>query len=321
MSFNYENSVGILGIGSYYPNKVLTNEEISNKNEKTNSKWIVENLGIHERRILNEDEFVSDMAYNAANKAIQDANIDKEDIDLLILSTSTPDKLAPSTAMITSKKLCIKIPAFDINAVCGGFIYAIQIASNFVSTSKYKNVLVISADAYSKITNWEDRNCVFFGDGAGAVIISKIKNSWIDTEIYGDPFGFDGAYGDSFSCDLNKKFLMNPSLVYKFATQSIPTAINKILNKHKINKESIKWIIPHQPGHRILYKTSEILDFPTEKIVFNMKHFANTASASIPMALDSIYKSKKLVNGDMILMPSVGSGWVWGVSLLKYFKQ
>lgn len=308
------NNIGIIGIGSYVPKKVLTNEDIDLLGNNTNSDWTREKLGIEERRVV-EDEVPSDLAYNAAIVAITDAGITKDDIDLIIVATSSPDRISPSTAIIMAKRLDIKRPAFDINAVCTGFVYGLQMASSLISTKQYKNILLIGADAYSRITDWNRRDCVFFGDGAGAVILSEVENGWISTDLYGDANG-----KEAFTCHHSGKFQMDGKAVYDFGTSVLPSTIKNSLEKLNISKEDISWIIPHQPGHRVLLKTAEILDFPVDKIVFNMTKFANTAGASIPMALDSLYKKNKIKNGDIIVMPAIGSGWTYGVSILKYIK-
>ena len=310
-------NVGIKGIGSYTPAKTVTNEDIESLNVGTTSEWIFKNLGIRSRRNVT-DELPSDLAHQAALNAIADASLDKEDIDLIIVATSSPDRIAPSTACITANKLDLKRPAFDINAVCGGFVYGMQLATNLVSTGQYNNILLIGADAYSKNTDWSTRSCVFFGDGAGAVVISKMEGTWVDTDLYGDGTGTETAPGDSFTCYHGENFNMNASAVYEFATKVLPDSIKRMMDKHSLKNEDINLMIPHQPGHRVLFKTSEILDFPLEKVIFNMANFANTAGASIPMALDRAYRGEKIKNGDILIMPAVGSGWVWGVTLLKY---
>lgn len=308
------NNIGIIGIGSYVPKKILTNEDIDLLGNDTNSDWTKEKLGIEERRIV-EDEVPSDLAYHAAVDAIKDAGISKDDIDLIIVATSSPDRISPSTAIIMAKRLDIKKPAFDINAVCTGFVYGLQMASSLINTKQYKNILLIGADAYSRITDWKRRDCVFFGDGAGAVILSEVERGWISTDLYGDANG-----KEAFTCHHSDKFQMDGKAVYDFGTNVLPSTIKSSLKKLNIPKEDVSWIIPHQPGHKVLLKTAEILDFPVDKIVFNMTKFANTAGASIPMALDSLYKNNKIKNGDIIVMPAIGSGWTYGVSILKYIK-
>ena len=308
------NNIGIIGIGSYVPKKILTNEDIDLLGNDTNSDWTKEKLGIEERRIV-EDEVPSDLAYHAAVSAIKDAGITKDDIDLIIVATSSPDRISPSTAIIMAKRLDVKKPAFDINAVCTGFVYGLQMASSLISTKQYKNILLIGADAYSRITDWKRRDCVFFGDGAGAVILSEVESGWISTDLYGDANG-----KEAFTCHHSGKFQMDGKAVYDFGTNVLPSTIKSSLEKLNIPKEDVNWIVPHQPGHRVLLKTAEILDFPVHKIVFNMTKFANTAGASIPMALDNLYKNNKIKNGDIIVMPAIGSGWTYGVTILKYIK-
>ena len=308
------NNIGIIGIGSHTPEKVLTNEDIDLVCDGTSSEWTKEKLGIEERRIV-ENELPSDLAYHAAINAIKDAGISKEDIDLIIVATSSPDRISPSTAIIMAKRLDIQKPAFDVNAVCTGFVYGLQMASSLIGTKQYRNILLIGADAYSRITDWEKRDCVFFGDGAGAVILSEVENGWISTELFGDANG-----KEAFTCYHSGKFQMDGKAVYNFGTTVLPTTIKNSLENLDISKENVDWIVPHQPGHRVLLKTAETLDFPVEKIVFNMKKFANTAAASIPMALDSLYKENNIKNGDIIVMPAIGSGWTYGVSILKYIK-
>jgi 3-oxoacyl-[acyl-carrier-protein] synthase-3 len=308
------NNIGIIGIGSYVPKKVLTNEDIDLLGSDTNSNWTKEKLGIEERRVV-EDELPSDLAYHAAVEAIEDAGIDKNDIDLIIVATSSPDRISPSTAIIMAKRLDIKKPAFDINAVCTGFVYGLQMASTLINTKQYKNILLIGADAYSRITDWNRRDCVFFGDGAGAVILSEVENGWMSTDLYGDANG-----KEAFTCHHSGKFQMDGKAVYEFGTSVLPSTIKSSLEKLNLSNDDVNWIVPHQPGHRVLLKTAEILNFPTDRIVFNMTKFANTAGASIPMALDSLYKKDKIKSGDIIVMPAIGSGWTYGVSILKYIK-
>jgi 3-oxoacyl-[acyl-carrier-protein] synthase-3 len=308
------NNIGIIGIGSYVPEKRVTNEDIDQLNIGTKSAWTKEKLGIEERRIV-QNELPSDLAYHAAKEAIKDANIDKEDIDLIIVATSSPDRISPSTAIITAKRLNVKKPAFDINAVCTGFVYGLQMASTLISTKQYKNILLIGSDAYSRITDWNKRDCVFFGDGAGAVILSEVEGSWINTDLFGDANG-----KEAFTCHHSGTFKMDGKAVYDFGTSVLPEMVGKSLKNLNIPKEDVSWVVPHQPGHRVLLKTAEILDIPVEKIVFNMTKFANTAGASIPMALDVLYKKNKIKNGDIIVMPAIGSGWTYGVSILKYVK-
>lgn len=308
------NNIGIIGIGSYAPDKIVTNEEIELLNIGTNSEWIFKKIGIKKRHIVN-NELSSDLGYYAALNAINDSNLDKKDIDLIIVSTSSPDKISPSTASIISNKLDIKCPTFDINSVCSGFIYGLQISVNLIKTNEYKNILLIATETYSKITDWTNRNCVFFGDGAGAVIIAKNKNNTINTKIFGDGDGYD-----VFSCDHGKTFIMDGKRVFNFATEILPKTIKNFLEENKLRNNDISWIIPHQPSYKILDKTAKILQISTNKIVYNMENFGNTASASIPMALDNLYKNNLIKNNNILVLPAIGSGWTWGVSIIKYYR-
>ena len=308
-------NVGIKGIGSYVPKKILTNEDIDLFNIGTDSKWTKYKLGIEERH-LTEDEQTSDLAYQSSLKAIVDAKIDKKDVDLIILATSSSDRISPSTACIMASKLNIICPAFDINAVCSGFIYGMQLATNLISNGQYKNILLVASETYSKITNWKFRNCVFFGDGAGAVIISKTNGGWINTDIYGNGIG-----KDIFTCYHGETFQMNGKAVFDFATNILPYTIKNSLENLNLSINDVSWLIPHQPSIHVLIKTAKILNLPIEKVVMNMTKYGNTAGASIPMALDVLYSKNKIKNDDILVMPAVGSGWTWGVSVIKYFKE
>jgi 3-oxoacyl-[acyl-carrier-protein] synthase-3 len=307
-------NVGIKGIGSFTPNTIITNEDIDKLDIGTDANWTKEKLGIEERHVI-FDGCTSDLAYEASLNAIMDAGIMISDVDLIILATSSPDRISPSTASITANKLGIKCPAFDINAVCSGFVYGMQLSTNLIISKQYKNILLIGAETYSKITDWGDRNCVFFGDGAGAVIISKMDNNWVYTDIYGDGIG-----NEIFTCHHGDTFKMNGKAVYDFATQILPQTILDTLKSVDLTVSDISWIVPHQPSINVLRKTANILNLPIEKVVLNMTKFGNCAGASIPMALDKLYKESKIENGNILVMPAVGSGWTWGVSILKYYK-
>ena len=305
-------NVGIIGIGSYVPPRVVTNEDIDASGIGTNAEWTKEKLGIEERHIATL-EVSSDLAYEASLRAIKDAGLIRADIDLIILATSSPDRISPSTACIMAERLDVKCPAFDINAVCSGFVYGLQLASNLIANGQYKNILLVAAETYSHITDWNDRNCVFFGDGAGAVVVSEVNGGWISTDIFSD-----GKGKENFTCYHGEKFQMNGKAVYEFGTTILPKTIKDSLLKIGMSPENISWIIPHQPSIHILKKTAEILNIPVNRVMLNMHNFANTAGASIPMALDALYRKNSLKNNDILVMPAVGSGWTWGVAIIKY---
>lgn len=307
--------IGILGIGSHTPKKTVSNYDIEQLGIGSNDNWTKKQLGIHKRQITTSKEMPSDLGFESALKAIKDAKIDKNEIDLIIVATSSPDRISPSTACLIQKKLDIYCPAFDINAVCSGFVYGIQLATNLISTKQYKKILLIGTEAYSKITNWKNRDCVFFGDGSGSVVIGETEKGWIATNIFSD-----GKGTENFTCHIGESFKMDGKSVFDFAVSVLPKAIEDIIQELNMNMDDIDWVIPHQPSHKIMIKTAEILKIPLEKIVFNMRDFGNTAGASIPMALDKLYREGKIKNGQILVMPAVGSGMTWGVSVIKYNK-
>ena len=321
-------NVKIIGTGSYVPEKVITNEYLENKID-TNSKWIYENLGIEERRICDKNQTTSDIAYIAAKNALDNAQIKSSEIDLIILATATPDRKAPSTAAIVQNKLnAFNAAAFDVAAVCSGFLYAISIANQYIATGTYKNVLIIGVDTFSKITDWTKRDAVFFGDGAGAAILSNsISDGFLSTRIYTDTsnnmFGFTIPGGGS-EIPLNENnlqqqyFQMNGRSVYDTAIVALPKAINQVLQDANLSIEDIDYMIPHQPSIRILQKTAELVGLPWEKVMTNMNKYANTSGGTVPILLDEINRSGILKPGKNILFAAVGSGWTYGASILKW---
>jgi 3-oxoacyl-[acyl-carrier-protein] synthase-3 len=332
MSNNIIRSVKITGTGSYAPERIVKNQELADRLATTDD-WIFENLGIRERRIAAADEFTSDLAFKAAKRAIEHASLDAKDIDLVIIATATPDRLAPSTACIVQEKLgAFNAAAFDINAVCSGFLYAFAIGSQFIAAGMYQNVLVIGADTFSKITNWEDRSCVFFGDGAGAVVLSHTENGkgLLAVDLYADgkgKFNFTVPAGgselpatvDTVTKGLHK-FQMNGRAVYNTATKVLPEAITKVLERCSLTVGDVNFLIPHQPSIRILKKTAELLGLPFEKVKTNMEHYANTSGGTIPILLDEVNRSGVLKEGDVLVFAAVGSGWTWGAAAMKWVK-
>ena len=328
---NIIRSVKIVGTGSYAPKQIITNQDLADKFTSTTAEWIFDNLGIKERHIASANEFTSDLAFEAARKALENASLKPEQLDLIIVATATPDRLAPSTACIVQEKLGAKnAAAFDINAVCSGFLYAFAIGSQFIAAGMYRNVMVIGADTFSKITNWEDRSCVFFGDGAGATILSNAgkDEGLISVDLYADgtgKFNFTvPAGGSEMPSTLNTVneglhyFQMNGKAVYETATRVLPEAINNVLKRSNLNISDVDYLIPHQPSIRILKKTAEILGLPFEKVKTNMDRYANTSGGTIPILLDEVNRSGDLKRGDTIVLAAVGSGWTWGAAVLKW---
>lgn len=306
------NNVTIKGTGSFIPPKILTNKELE-KSVKTSDSWIYENLGIKERHI--SEVLPSNLGYEASLLAIEDANILKDDIDLIIVATSSPDRISPSTACIIHEKLNLtrNIPAFDINAVCTGFIYGLTLAASLIQSGTYENILLIGTETYSRITDWSNRNCVFFGDGAGAVVIGHSKNGWIATELYAD-----GKGKEIFTVPIGGTFSMNGKEVFKQAVEVLPDSIIYILQLYNINISEIDMLVPHQPNINILKETSKKIGLPVEKVKLLMHKYANLAGASIPVGLDECKREGTIKKGNKILLSAVGSGWTWGSAIINY---
>lgn len=322
-------NVKIIGTGSYVPETIYTNEYLETI-VPTSAQWIYENLGIKERRVAAPDQATSDLAAKAGKRALEDAGLKSEDVDLIIVATSTPDRKAPSTAAFVQHKLkANNAAAFDLTAVCSGFLFGMSVASQFIASGAYNNVLVIGADTFSKITDWTRRDAVFFGDGAGAAVVSSanVTEGFLAYRLYTDTtnemLGFTIPGGGSeiplHAENMNEQyFQMNGKAVFESATHALPKAINQVLEDTGLNIEDIDVMIPHQPSIRILQKTAEIIGLPFEKVMTNMDKYANTSGATIPILLDELNKSGKLIKGNIILFAAVGSGWTYGASIIKW---
>jgi 3-oxoacyl-[acyl-carrier-protein] synthase-3 len=305
--------VKIEGAGSYVPIQILTNEDLS-KMYNTNESWPEQYLGIKQRHWVTE-ELSSDLGYKAALSAIENSKLELKDIDLMIVATSSPDKISPSTACIIAEKLKIDCPCFDINSVCTGFLYGLNIAAPLIEAKAYKNILLIATETYSKITDTNSRDCVYFGDGAGAMILTESINGWISTQVYSDGKGKDG-----FATPIGSTFVMDGKAVFEAGISKLPLAITKILNDANVRLEDIDYLVPHQPGIKMLKTISEKVNFPFEKVITVMDKYANIAAASIPIAFHDAIKSNKIKEGQTILLASIGSGWTWGAGLIKLEK-
>ena len=323
-------SVKIIGTGAYVPEQIVTNSDLEKKID-TNSKWIFDNLGINERRVANKEECTSDLATLAGFMAIKNAGLNKDDIELIIVATATPDRLAPSTASIVQDKLqAYNAVAFDISAVCSGFLFAMSVASQYIASGVYNNVLVIGADTFSKITDWERRDSVFFGDGAGAAVLTTATDDegFLAYRLYTDGRGkyeftipAGGSEIPANQDTIDKKlhfFKMNGKAVYNTAIKVLPIAINQVLTDTNMTIDDIDLMIPHQPSIKILEKTAEILGFPFEKVMTNMDRYANTSGGTIPILLHETLISGKIKKGSNILFAAVGSGWAYGAAIIKW---
>ena len=318
----------IKGTGSYAPKNVVKNDFFESVG--SSDKWIYENLGIKERRI-STGETTSDLAYQAGLIAIQDAGLQVEDIDLIIIATATPDRLAPSCACFVQEKLkASNAVAFDISAVCSGALFATATAVQYIKSGMYKNALVIGADTFSTITDWNRRDAVFFGDGAGALVLSHttqdkgfqdfiLKTDGTGKEHFTIPAGGSEkpASNDTLSSG-EHYFKMNGSQVYKTAIDVVPKCIDEILTKNNCSIDQIKYLLPHQPSIRILQEVARRVGLPFEKVKTNMDRYANTSGGTIPIILDETLKENTFETGDLLLFAAVGAGWTWGTALYKW---
>ena len=333
MLSNLNNSVGILGIGSYTPDRVLTNLDLE-KIVDTSDEWITKRTGISERRVLEKDEPAYEMGIKAAQRALEDAGLTAEDIDLIIATTESPDYLTPSTSCIIQGKICAsKAAAFDLNAACSGFIYGLSVAQQFIATGYYKHVLVVAVEGLTKITDWDDRNtCVLFGDGAGAAVLGKVEDGY---GILGNYLGSDGTLGHNITipcCHItdvdiekraheNKRVIwMDGSEVFKFAIKIMEHATNEVINRAKLTLDDIKLIIPHQANIRIIDGAVKRLGVSEDKVIVNVQKYGNISSASIPVALDQADKAGKLSKGDNIILVGFGGGLTWASTVIKWSK-
>mgnify|MGYP001312777788 CR=1 FL=1 len=303
----------IIGTGGYLPNKILTNKDLESLVDTTD-EWIVERTGIKQRHISEDNETTSSMATKASLDAIKSASIKNNQIDLIIVATTTPDQIFPSTACIVQNNLNIIAPAFDIQAACTGFIYALSIADNYIKTGMCKNVLVIGAEKYSNLLDWSDRStCVLFGDGAGAVILSANSNKGIiSSHIHAD-----GQYNDLLSVE-NKNIKMKGNEVFKVAVNTLSNLVDETLSENNLDKSHIDWLVPHQANLRIIKAAAKKLSMSLDQVVVTVDKHANTSAASIPLALNEAVKDGRIKDDQVILLEAFGSGFTWGSVLLRY---
>jgi len=320
-------------IGAYVPENILSNADLE-KMVDTTDEWIVKRTGISERHIAAEDEYTSDMGAKASELAIERAGIAKEEIDLVLCATVTPDYFnMPSTACIISDKLGIKnVQAFDISAACSGFVYVLSVAKAFIESGMKKNVLIIGAEKFSSIVDYTDRStCILFGDGAGAAIISasdKKEESFIDIHA-----SADGSYADFLvtpapGCinPVSQKVLdeglnfvqMKGNETFKLAVKTLTKDVKEILAKNEINSDDIPHFIPHQANYRIIKAVGDALKMKKEQVVLTVHKYGNTSAASIPMAINDIWESGRLQNGELMLLDTFGGGLTWASALLPF---
>lgn len=322
----------ITGTGSSTPERVLTNAELE-KMVDTTDEWITARTGIKERRIADKETAASDLCLEATKKAMAEAKIKPEELDLILIGTVTPDYLLPSTACILQDRLGAKNAAvMDIVAACSGFLYGLSVAQAFINSGKYKTILVIGVEVLSKITNWNDRNtCVLFGDGAGAAIVQRTQENnkgILATYLCGDgslanllhiPVGGTRTPLTKENIDKGDQYIkMEGSEVFKSAVRSMGDAALKALKEANISSEQIDLLIPHQANIRIIEATAKRLKLPMEKVFVNIDKYGNTSSASIPIALDEARKSGRIQPGDITLLVAFGAGFTWGSAVIRW---
>ena len=324
------NKVLLTSSGSYLPNNIYSNDALS-KFIETSDEWISKRSGIKNRHFVSKNETTSDLALHAALKAIENSTLDKDDINLIIVATTTPDNTFPSTATMVQKKLGIKGAAFDIQAVCAGFVFALSVAKSLMKDNNYKNCLVIGADSMSKLLDWKDRStAVLFGDGAGAVILENkenIDNKLDDWGILSNVIHSDGDYYDllktngGVSTDQKIGFIeMAGKEIFKHAVEKLSLSFQEALKLSYKNIEQIDWLIPHQANQRILLAVADRLKIDPVKVISTVKHHGNTSAASIPLALDYAINNNKVRNGHLIGFQAIGGGLSWGASVVRYGK-
>jgi len=313
---NAQRQVRIAGIGICVPERVVTNYELS-VSYGVSAYWATEKLGISARRICGPSECTSDLAAISARKAIDDSGLSYNDIDLVILATATPDRQAPSTACLTLHKLGMdKVPAFDLSAVCSGFLFAMTTASQFLKSGMYENVLVIGADTFSKVTDWRRRDCVYFGDGSGAVVMQATwdKQAMFEAEM---STAADGI--ENFTIPPGEShFKMAGKAVFNSASAMVPSLIGSLLTKSGFRPRDVDRVIPHQPSVHLLRRIAELSDLPFEKFYTNMDRLGNTVAATIPLALWDAREAGLLEHGHLVLFASAGAGMTAGAALMRW---
>jgi len=312
----------IAGTGSYLPPRIVTNDELSRRID-TSDAWIQERTGIKQRHIADESQTSSDLALEASRRALEAAGLKASDIDLIVVATSTPDYVFPSTACLLQAKLGVKgCPAFDVQAVCSGFVYGLGVADNFIRAGTHKRALVIGAEVFSRILDWNDRGtCVLFGDGAGAVVLVAGEQPGVHATV----LHADGSHSGILSVPGNvcgghivgSPFLqMQGNQVFKIAVRVLDEVARETVAAAGMRLEDVDWLIPHQANVRILEATAKKLGLPRERLVVTVDHHANTSAASVPLALDEYVRAGKIKAGQKVMLQGVGGGFTWGASLV-----
>ncbi|MBB1061119.1 beta-ketoacyl-ACP synthase III [Marilutibacter spongiae] len=318
----------IAGTGSYLPEKVLTNEDLS-KIVDTSDEWIAARTGIRERHIAAEGETTCDLAFHAASRAMEAAGVDAADLDLIVVGTTTPDLIFPSTACLLQHRLGANgCPAFDVNAACSGFVYALTVADKFIRSGAARTVLVVGAETLTRMLDWSDRStCVLFGDGAGAVVLkADAETGILSTHMHADggkkellwnPVGVSAGFKPE-EHNAGVKVLMTGNEVFKHAVKALDSVVEETLEHNGLDRHDIDWLIPHQANLRIIEATAKRLDMPMERVIVTVDRHGNTSSGSVPLALDEAVRSGRVQRGQLVLLEAFGGGFTWGSALLRY---
>lgn len=318
----------LAGCGSYLPKQAVTNDDLAARGVETSHEWVVQRTGIEQRHIAAEGEYTSDLAVNAALKALKNAGMTIDDIDMIVVGTTTPDNVFPSTAARVQGKLGMKRGfAFDVQAVCSGFVYALTMADNFIRLGQAKTALVIGAETLSRLIDWKDRTtCVLFGDGAGAVVLKAGEGKGdatdrgiISTHLHSDGAQYDhllvdGGVGSTGSFGHIK---MDGKEVFRHAVNRLSEVVDEALDASNLTSEAIDWLVPHQANQRIINGIAKKLHLPSERVVMTVSKHANTSAASIPLALSTAIDDGRIQKGQLILMNAMGGGFTWGSALLR----
>ncbi len=309
-------NAGVIGIGRYLPEKIITNLDLE-KRMDTSDEWIRTRTGIEERRIATDDVDTSDMAFEAATKAIENAGITAEDLDLILVATVTPDQPFPSVSCMIQEKLGAKrAAAMDVSAACAGFMYGMITAKQFIENNAYKHILIVGVEKLSKITNWEDRNtAVLFGDAAGAVVMGPVSEG---KGILSFELGSDGSGGGHLYQNENDHIYMNGREVFKFAVRQMGESSESVIEKAGLKKEDVDFLIPHQANIRIMESARQRLDLPIEKMSKTVHKYGNTSAASIPISLVEDIEEGRVKDNDVLVMVGFGGGLTWGAICMRW---
>jgi 3-oxoacyl-[acyl-carrier-protein] synthase III len=318
----------VVGTGSYLPARVMTNDDLA-KIVDTSDEWIVSRSGIRERHIAAEGETTGDLAYHAAVRAMEAAGVTADELDLIVLGTTTPDLIFPSTACLVQHRLGANgCPAFDVNAACSGFLFALGVADTFIRSGQSKTVLVIGSETLTRMVDWTERTtCVLFGDGAGAVVLKADSETGIlSTHLHADggkkellwnPVGVSVGFKPD-QPNAGVRINMAGSEVFKHAVKALDSVVEETLEANGLDRHDIDWLIPHQANLRIIEATAKRLDMPMERVIVTVDKHGNTSSGSVPLALDEAVRSGRVQRGQLVLLEAFGGGFTWGSALLRY---